>query len=170
MKQLWPAFKKTAWGDRSRRERQIISIASIILLPAMVYFVLWQPAHNEVAKLRSMLPVMRMQEARMKRQAEEVELLRHRSKPAVLDSFALKTVVETSATRYQLRDAMDQLDILEPNGVHIAFSSVPFAQWLRWIRDLQQEQHVRIDSLDVTALPSAGMVKINANLVNGTNR
>lgn len=169
MKQRWQAFRKTAWESRSLRERQIISTAMIVLLSLLVYLVMWQPAHHALARLHAALPVMRTQALTMKRQVKEVELLRHRSKPAVLDAMALKAVVQDSAARYQLGDAMQQLEALGPNGVHVVFASVPFAQWLRWVRNLQREQHIRVETLDVAALPTAGMVKINADLVNGSD-
>jgi general secretion pathway protein M len=170
MRQRWLAFRKTAWDERAPRERRILGAAMILLLPPLVYLALWQPAHRALARLHATLPVMRAQAVEMKRQAQEVELLRQRSRPAVLDAISLKAVVQASAARYQLSDAMQRLDALEPNGVHVAFASVPFAQWLHWVRNLQQEQHIRVESLDIAALPTAGMVKISANLVNGASR
>jgi type II secretory pathway component PulM len=47
---------------------------------------------------------------------------------------------------------------------------VSFEQWLRWLRALQQEQHIRADSLSVAMLPQPGMVKISATLINGGNQ
>lgn len=168
MMQHWQAFRKAAWDSRLPRERQFIGAAALILLPALAYFALWRPAHRAVPALRVAVPAMRAQAATMRRQAEEIELLRRQPQPAVLDSVALKSVVEQSAAQHQLRDAMDRLDMIEPNSVRISFASVPYAQWLHWVRILQQEQHIRIDSLDVTALPTAGMVRINATLTNGS--
>lgn len=168
MRQYWLTLRKAAWEDRLPRERRAIGLAAVILLPLLAYFVLWQPAHRAVARLRPALPLMRMQAAHMHRQASEVETLRQRSQPATLDALALKNVVEASAERAQLHTAMEQLEPLEPNSVRIAFSSVSFAQWLKWVGMLQQEQHIRVDSADIVALSSAGKVRINATLTNGT--
>ncbi len=170
MNAYWRAFRKAAWDDRLPRERQTIALGLLLLLPLLAYFALWQPAHRAVAKLQSTLPVMRAQAGQMKWQAEEAEALRLRPQPALLDATTLKALVEASVAQYQLGGTMERLDLLEPNGVRIAFSAVPYAQWLRWARHLQEEQHVRIDSLDVAALPSPGLVKINVTLVNGPNR
>lgn len=170
MKRHWKTFRKAAWDGRPARERQAIGAAAFVALPLLVYLLLWQPAHSAVSKLSASLPVMRTQAAQMRSQAEEAEVLRQQSQPAVLDAIALKAAVEKSAVQYQLRDAMDRLDALDPNSVRAGFSSVSYARWLRWVRALQQEQHVRIDSLDITALPTAGMVKINATLTNGSSR
>ncbi len=170
MKRHWRTFRKVAWDSRQPRERQAIGTAARFALPILAYLLLWQPAHGAVSKLGTMLPVMRTEAAQMRQQAEEADLLRQQSQPAVLDSIALKASVEKSAAQFHLRDALERLDALEPNGVRAEFSSVSYAQWLRWVRTLQQEQHIRIESLDITALPTPGMVKINATLTNGSER
>ncbi len=168
MKRRWQAFRKAAWDSRQPRERQAIGAAALVALPLLAYLLLWQPAHSALTRLSTALPVMRTQAAQMKQQAEEAEVLRQQSQPAVLDAIALKASVEKSAAQYQLRDALDRLDALEPDSVRAGFSSVSYARWLRWVRALEREQHIRIDSVDITALPSAGMVKINATLTNGS--
>jgi general secretion pathway protein M len=108
-----------------------------------------------------------MEAERLRNQAGEVEMLRHRPKPALLDAVALKSTIEDSALRYNLREAISTIDLQQPNAVRIAFASVSFEQWLRWLRALQQEQHIRADSVSVASLPQVGMVKISATLING---
>lgn len=163
----WVTFKKRHWESRSLQERKIIKLLAWASAPLLVYFVLWQPAHNAVRKLRLTVPVMSMEAERLRIQAGEVELLRHRPKPALLDAVAMKTTIEDSATRHNMRESIATLDLQEPNAVRISFSSVSFEQWLRWLRALQKEQHIRADSVSVVTLPQAGMVKISATLING---
>ena len=128
---------------------------------------LWQPAHNAVQKLRASIPGMYMAADRLRNHASEIEMLRHRPKPALLDAVALKSAIEDSALRHNLRESISTLDLQEPNAVRISFASVSFEQWLRWLRALQQEQHIRADSVSVAMLSQAGMVKVSATLVNG---
>lgn len=162
-------LRQRAWAGRTPQDRRALAIAAAVLVPSLTYAVLWHPAHEAIAGLQSQLPDMRMQVAIMKREAGEVELLQAQAKPAVLTSTAMKTAVENSAAEFQLRSSIESLDGIEPNGVRITFSSVPFAQWLSWMRHLQQEQHIRVNTLSVVALQTEGMVKINATLVNGGN-
>jgi general secretion pathway protein M len=133
----------------------------------LVYFVLWQPAHNAVQKLHLSVPVMYMEAERLRTQAGEVEMLRHRPKPAMLDALALKAAIEDSALRHNLREAISTLDLQQPNAVRLSFAVVSFEQWLQWLQALQQEQHIRADSVSVAMLPQSGMVKISATLING---
>lgn len=167
MKARWLAFKKRHWDGRVARERRAIALAVLALSPLLAYFLLWQPAHVANTRLRADVPVMRAQAVRLHAQAGEVEMLRHSPHPAVLDANALKLAVEASAVRHQMREAITTLDAQEPRAVRITFSSVSFEQWLHWLRDLQQEQHVRAESAGIAALPQAGMVRVSATLVNG---
>lgn len=169
LKTRWQEFRKAAWDKRPAQERRILGIAAVVLAPVVFYFLLWQPAHEAVAKLDKALPLMRMQAILLKREASEVETLRQRAQPALLNPAAMKTAIENSATGYRLRGAIESLESVEPNGVRIAVSSVSYAQWLNWMRSLQRDQHIRVDTLSVVALPSEGMVKISATLVNGVN-
>lgn len=170
LKTRWQEFRKKAWDRRPAHERRILGITSIVLTPLVIYFLLWQPAHQAVAKLEKVLPLMRMQALLMKRQAVEVEALRLRAQPASLDPAAMKTAIENSAASFKLRGSIETLESVEPNGVRITFSAVPYAQWLNWMRSLQHDQHIRVETLSVVALQSAGMVKISATLVSGVNR
>jgi general secretion pathway protein M len=167
MKARWAALKQRHWNGRPASERRLLAFLALILIPVFSYLLLWQPAHHAVAQLQASVPAMRAQAAHMRGQAAEVEALRHRPRPALFDAAALKTAVEESAVRHQLRDALSALDAQEPNTVRITLASISFAQWLGWIRELEQEQHIRVDAADIAALPQTGMVKISATLTNG---
>jgi len=167
MKANWLAYKKKYWDVRSVQERNVLKILAAAVTPFVVYFILWQPAHTSVNKLRASVPTLAKDAERMKIQADEVERLRHRPKPALMDAAALKAAVEDSALRNNLGEAISAMTLQEPNAVRITFVSVSFEHWLRWIRSLQQEQQIRAESVSVAMLSQPGMVKISATLVNG---
>ncbi len=167
MKQNWLAFKNQNWDKRSAQERNALKLLAWVLTPVLLYFILWQPAHDAVKKLHISIPPLNMQADKLRRQANEVDILRHRPKPAMLDAVAMKAAVEESAERNGMRAAIATLDLQQPNGVRISFTSVAFEQWLRWLQAMQQEQHIRAESVSVSMLSQPGMVKLSATLVNG---
>lgn len=166
MKTRWQEWRSKHWDSRSAQERRTVTLAAIVLLPIAYYFLLWQPAHHALAKLHGNVPALQAQAAKLHEQAAEVDSLRHRPQLAALDMPALKSSIDESAQRHQLRGSITTLETQEPNGVHIACEAIPFVAWLAWLRDLQQEQHIRADSVSVSALPQSGMVKISATLIN----
>ena len=167
MKTRWQEIRAKHWSTRPAQERQMLLITAILLLPVIAYFLLWQPAHRGVAKLHDTLPMLQAQSLKLQDQAAEVDELHHRPQLATLDVTALKSTIEESASRHQIRAVITTLDVQEPNGIRITCDAIPFAQWLAWLRDLQQEQHIRADSISISSLPQAGMVKISATLTSG---
>jgi general secretion pathway protein M len=167
MKSLGLAVRKRFWDGRAVGERRLIALVALILLPLLAFFLLWQPAHKAVAGLRVSVPAIRMQAALMRDQTAEVARLNHYPHPARLDGNALKSVIETSAEQHHIREAITALDEQGPGSVRVTLDSVSFDQWLLWMRDLQREQHVRVDSAGVAALAQPGVVKIISTLTNG---
>jgi len=167
MKAKWMEFKKKYWDARSLRERNVLRVIAGAAAPFVVYFLLWQPAHTSVQKLRNSIPLLAKEVEGMKFQADEVERLRHRPKPALMDAASLKSAIEDSAARNNLGEAISSLTLQDPNAVRITLVSVSFEQWLSWLRSLQQEQQIRAESASVAMLSQPGMVKISATLVNG---
>jgi len=167
MKTRWQELRDTHWCKRPIQERRLLTLAAILLLPPMYYFLLWQPAHQALNKLHKNLPTLKAQAIKLSEQSAEVEILQHRPQLAALDAMALKTSIEESAQRHKLLTLLNKLEIQEPNGVHISCDAISFSVWLNWLRNLQLEQHIRADSVSITALPQSGLVKISATLNNG---
>jgi type II secretory pathway component PulM len=140
-----------------------------VILPLLTYFLLWQPAHDAIKKLSSTLPQLRLQAEQMRHAGTLVEEMRHRPQLAVMDAVSVKAAIEESATRNQLREALTTIAAQEPNGVRITLVSISFEKWLHWLRELQESQHIRVDSLSITHLAEPGMVAVRATLTNGNN-
>lgn len=169
MKARLQTLRLQHWDARPLHEKRSILIGAAFLLPLLAYFLLWQPAHEAVAKLHKSLPQLRIQTEQMHKAYGQIEELRHRPKLAVMDAPAVKDAIEASASRHQLRESLTSIAVHEPNGVIITFNSVPFEKLLIWLRELQQSQHIRVDSAAITRLPEQGMVAVRATLTNGNN-
>lgn len=167
MKTRWKDLRSKHWNGRPVQEKKIIILASTILIPVIFYFFLWQPAHSAVTKLRNTLPILQAQSIKMNNQASEVDSLRHRPVLAALDSVSLKSSIIDSATRHQVYNSITYLDATKANGVRITSDEISFSALISWLHDLEIEQHIRPDSISISALPQSGMVKINATLTNG---
>jgi general secretion pathway protein M len=170
MKTRWQELRAKHWSNRPAQERVLLAWAAVLLTPIIYYYLLWEPAHQGVAKLRIAVPILRAQQIKLNEQAAEVESLNHRPQLTALDATALKISIESSLLRHQLRTAINSMEVQEPNGIRIASDAIPYIAFITWLRELQQEQHIRVDSLSISALPQVGMVKISATLINGGNQ
>jgi general secretion pathway protein M len=167
MKHLFARLKARHWDVLSATEQKTVTRGAWILVPLLMYALLWQPAHQALPKLQIALPQLRAQAEQMQSLAGQTQTLRQQAQLAVLDSDALKTAVEKSAKEANL-------PILvvpgEPNSVRISADSISFAQWLQWQRSLEQTQHIRVSSAMLAATPEAGMIKMQATLTNGADQ
>jgi type II secretory pathway component PulM len=166
MNALFAKLKTRHWDILSATEQKTILRGAWILLPLLIYGLLWQPVHQALPKLQAALPQLRAQADQMHALAGQAQSLRQKAQPAVLDSDALKIAVEKSAQAAGL-----PLLVVpgEQNSVRISAESVAFAHWLQWQRTLEATQHIRVSSAMLVASPESGMVKVQATLTNGAD-
>jgi len=166
MKNKFLQLKALHWDTLSATEQKTILRGSWVLLPLLMYGLLWQPAHEALPKVQAALPHLRAQADQMQSLAGQAQSLRQKAQLAVLDSDALKTAVEKSA-----KEANLPLLVVpgEQNSVRISAESLAFARWLQWQHSLELNQHIRVSTAMLVASPEPGMVKVQATLTNGAD-
>jgi len=164
MKKLIAQLKAKHWDTLSATEQKTVTRGAWVLVPLLMYGLLWQPVHEALPKLQAALPHLRTQADQMQALAAQAQSLRQQAQLAVLDSDALKAAVEKSAQSASL-----PLLVVpgEQNSVRVSAESIAFAQWLQWQRALETTQHIRVSSAMLVASPEPGMVKVQATLTNG---
>ena len=149
------------WQQRSRNERRTLRIGGIVLAIALLYAFVWYPLSQEQQRLRNALPQARAAAAQMQFQAQEVA--RMRSLPQKTSNNNLRSAVESASARNNLGAPAEFLP-LGTDRARITYNSAVFESWIEWVKFLQLEQGVRVESADITALTEPGMVKIQAVL------
>jgi general secretion pathway protein M len=153
---------RKAWESRAPRERAVLSALAVVLAAAL-YVGLVQSAGRARAQLRSSVPTLRAQAARLEQQAAELE--RMRSAPAISASQTdLRTLLQAQAGAAGLSRALVRIDAQDADQVVVVFGAVAFADWLNWITGLKS-QHVRLDACRIEALSTPGLVSATATLV-----
>lgn len=165
MKNALSQLRQRHWDTLSASEQKTIKRGAYVLIPMLMYGLLWQPAHQSLPKLQDELPRIRAQAAQMQQLAQQVQTLRLRAQPAVLDAIAMQRVVEQSVKASGL-----PLEVTpgEPNRVRIHAESISFAEWLNWVRELETVQHLRISGATLVAT-EPGRVSVQAVLSNGVD-
>lgn len=160
-------LKSAHWDTLSAAEQRAIRRGAWVLLPLLAWGLLWQPAHEALPKLQSVLPHLRTQAEQMQSLASQAQSLRQHPQLAVLDSNALRIAVEKSA-----QEAGLPLLVVpgEQDSVRINAESIPFAQWLQWLHMLESTQHIRVSSAMLLASSEPGTVKVQATLTNGAGQ
>lgn len=167
MKTMIAQLKTRHWDTLSATEQKTILRGSWILLPLLLYGLLWQPVHQALPKLQAALPHLRAQADQMQTLAGQAQSLRQKAQLAVLDSDSLRVAVEKSASEANLPLLVVPGEL---NSVRISAENIAFAQWLQWQHALEATQHIRVSSAMLVASPEAGMVKLQATLTNGADQ
>ena len=149
------------WQQRTSAERRTLRSAGVILAIALIYTFAWHPLAQERQRLRSALPQLRMAAAKMHFQAQEVARMRNLPQKPLNNN--LRSAVDDATTRSSL-NAPSEFLLLDAGRARVTFNSTAFDRWIEWVKLLQIEQGIRVESADITALAESGTVKIQAVL------
>jgi general secretion pathway protein M len=153
---------RTLWQSRAPRERVVITVVAVLAGVAS-YVWLVQSAGLAHTRLRTTVPVLRAQAARLEQQAAELQHLRAEPAPSA-STTDLRSLVQAQADAAGLSRALLRIDAPDPNQVLVVFGAVSFADWLNWVAGLTTQQ-VRLDTCRVEALSTPGLVSVTATLV-----
>lgn len=153
------------WDGLAMRERMLIAIGLVVLLPVGFYLYVWQPVNAERARLTTRVEQLRSELAQLRADAAEVKRLRAQTPLSVqLRSGAtLEAAARQSAARFGLSDLQGALTAQGQDRLLLDLDSVAFDAWMRWLGDLGV-QGVSLTACKVEALPTPGLVRVKATL------
>lgn len=154
---------KARWQRLTAAEQRTVRWGALVLLPLLWWALLWQPAHDAVARLHNTVPVMRANESAMQAQALEIQSLRQHAQPAALSGEALRRIVADAA----LPLGEVNVEMQGSNTVRVSGEQLNYAAWLKLLRELDRAHHLRVITLTLQAAASPGLVKADALLTNG---
>jgi general secretion pathway protein M len=145
------------WNDRSLRERkQWVAIGSVILL-ALIYLLLIDPALSGRAQLSKSLPELRQKAADMQQLAREAALL-SATVPALPPPLS-KEGIETSLAARGLKA---QSVIVTDEVLRLQLNATSFAALVDWLGESQKS--LRLSVVDATVAAQPGSDVVNATL------
>lgn len=151
------------WMARTEQERKYLSVGAAVVLLALAYLVLVEPAMQGRADLRRSLPQLRQQAAQMQALAAEARALAAQPAPQV-----------PPMTREALAASLSQRGItpasLAMTGEYakVQLTNVSFANLVAWLDAQRRENRVAVQDASFNALPVAGQVDANLTLRQNT--
>ena len=147
-----------AWRSRPARERWLIGLPAITLLAVVLELGLWEPLHDSILRLSSMLPELEARREVIRAQAAEL-----RAPPRAAATMLNAALVQAAIERRQLTGALPSLEAAGENRIRLAFARVPFHAIWPLLQDLQTERGARIVSLRMDRL-DGGNVRLETVL------
>lgn len=144
------------------RERRIVTGGAAVLLVALAWLALFDPAWNGRQRVQDELPTLRAQLAQMEQLAGEARRLA--AVPAGSDSpQAVKVQLEQSIESAGLRPALSQLS-QSGELFDLRFKSVSYAAWLAWLDSAARATRLRVVDAAVTREAGTGIVSVRLAL------
>jgi type II secretory pathway component PulM len=156
-----PARLRDTLDGLAPRERNLIMLGLLLLLPVGFYLYVWQPINAERARLTQRVGQLQGELNRLRADSEEIKQLRARMPHRSGDS--LETSARAAAARFGLTPQQTVMTAQGSDRLQVNMDNVAFDTWLRWVAELGL-QGISLDACKVERLPAAGLVRVRATL------
>jgi len=147
------------WIARSEQERRYLGVGFGVVLLALVYMGLIEPAVEGRAQLQRALPELRLQAAELAGMAQEARLLVGQQ-PAPVTPMTRDTL----ATSLKARGITPNLLEATNDYARLQVSGVSFANLMAWLDAQRRENRVAVQQGSFSAQDAAGQVDANLTL------
>jgi general secretion pathway protein M len=148
------------WIQRAPRERLAMILASAVLLLAVVFLTLVEPAATGIPRLERSLPATRMQAERLDQLLAEVAELKSKPQVAVLPPAEARAALEKSLGAAGLKAT--RVVPIADGDLQIVFANVPYAAWSTWLAGAERELGAKAHTVSArsTATPGAADIEM----------
>jgi general secretion pathway protein M len=147
------------WLARTEQERRFLAVGGGVVLLAVLYLLLIEPAVTGRAQLLRSVPQMRVQAAELQAMAQEANNLAHA--PAIQVTPLTRDAVSASLTG---RGLNPQSLSVTPEYIKLQLNNASFASLTAWLDEQRRGNRVLVQDAVVTALPAAGQVDATLTL------
>ena len=134
--------------ERAPRERMILAAGVGLLLLAVTYLLLIEPAWQGIARLERTLPQARAKAAELDALPNEVRSLKTRPQVATVSASEARGALEASLKRAGLKAA--RIVPLSDGDIQLTFANVPYGTWAAWLANSERELGARTMAVTVT--------------------
>jgi general secretion pathway protein M len=150
------------WSERAPREKAILLSGAAVIVAAIVYLLLVEPANSGITRLERGLPQMRAQAAKLESLLGEVKSLRARPPVATLTPQETRAAIDKTLASVGLKAA--RIVPLSDGDLQLTFTNVSFAAWAQWLASVERELGARAVSVTANATPTPGNVDVELAL------
>lgn len=151
------------WLARTEQERGFLAVGGAVVLLALLYLLLVDPAVEGRAQLNRQLPQLRQQAAELQAMALEAGNLARA--PGTQVAPLSREAVDASLNNRGLKP---QSLSMTAEYIKLQLNNVPFAGLAGWLDEQRRANRVLVQDAVVTALPTAGQVDASLTLRQNT--
>ena len=143
------------WQQRNAKERRMLSLATVVVLLALTYWIFINPALSNKAKLEATIPQLRLQVSEMAAMSGQYAQIA----TAMAENIepVSREVLEASLMRKGIKaQSLSASDDI----VRLQISSVAYSVIMEWILEMQKAARLTVEDAKLTALPEKGQVGV----------
>ena len=136
------------WQQRNAKERRLLSIATVIILLALTYWMFINPALSNKAKLEVSIPQLRLQVSEMAAMSAQYAQIA----TAMTENIepVSREVLEASLMRKGVKaQSLSATDDI----VRVQIGSVAYSVIMEWMLEMQKAARLTVEDAKLTALP-----------------
>lgn len=149
----------TFWNDRTERERKQLALAGAVIVLALIYLLLIDPALTGRKQLGKSLPDLRREAAELQAMSTDAAALANATPPVVQEMS--KESLEAGMAAKGLKA---QNVAVTGNLAKIQLSSISYASLVAWLDDVQKTARVIVVEASIIAQPQADTVNATLSL------
>jgi general secretion pathway protein M len=153
---------RSFWSQRAPRERVALGAAAAVLLLAIVYLLLIEPAATGIPRLERSLPAARTQAEQLDRLLAEVASLKAQPQVALMPAAEARAALERSLEGAGLKAG--RITPLADGDLQITFAGVPYAAWSAWLSGVERELGAKAGTVVARATDAPGAADIEMTL------
>lgn len=153
------------FGSMPKRDQQALIALVIALVLAILYFLVWSPAHEfskkQQANLKSSQELLNWVQAN-EGVARSLASNSGEGSSKILDSQSLVSTVSSNAQKHKIK-----LKRFEPSGdrkVRVWVEKVPFNTIIVWLRDLNTTYNIEVSQVSIDKDDKGGLVNVRLTL------
>lgn len=147
------------WFGLQAREQRIVSIAAVVIVIALFYWLIWQPMHQAKIERKQSVAVAELQ---LQRLQQALPTLLATGTTNVRSGGSLSQVISNSARGQNIT-----VSRMQPQNEQLALvlEELSFERLLPWLYELQYQHGILLVSLDLAVAEQPGMVKVRRMVV-----
>ena len=153
------------FGSMTKRDQQALIALVIALVLAILYFLVWSPAHEfskkQQANLKSSQELLNWVQSN-EGVARSLASNSGEASSKILDSQSLVSTVSSNAQKHKIK-----LKRFEPSGdrkVRVWVEKVPFNTIIVWLRDLNTTYNIEVSQVSIDKDDKGGLVNVRLTL------
>jgi general secretion pathway protein M len=150
------------WNERAPREKSVLVLLGAIVVLAIVYLTLVEPAVTGIQRLERGLPQTRSQAAQLDALLAEVKALKARPQVATVSPTEARGAIDKSLAAAGMKAA--RIVPLSDGDLQITIANVPYASWSVWLASLERELGARAISVNANGNGTPGNVDVELAL------